>query len=71
MTVYELIKALERFPSDQPVMILDGHNGGGNPREINLGPVSRCIRERDTEETADCEDLNVGTFIVALGFGCY
>jgi hypothetical protein len=38
MKVGELIKELGKFLPEQEVMILDGYNGGGVPREINLGP---------------------------------
>lgn len=73
MRISELIKRLsdaQAIHGDVHVMILDGHNGGGTPRDINLGPVSRFIRPVDAEEAADCED-RVGEHIMAIGYGCY
>lgn len=52
------------------VMIRDGFNGGGVPREINSGPRFYIITEADAEETADCED-KVGCQVVVIGFGSY
>lgn len=52
------------------VMILDGNNGGGAPRTINLGPKEKVIREEHAEDAADCEDI-VGHIVVAMGYGCY
>ena len=55
---------------DRLVMILDGFNGGGVPRAINLGPSSHVISASDEKETADCEHM-VGHKVVVLGYGCY
>lgn len=70
MTVQELINRLSKFPPDRAVMIQDGFNGGGTPRDINLGPQPSEITVADEDETVDCE----GRFeeeIVVIGFGCY
>lgn len=53
------------------VTILDGFNGGGKPRTINIGPVVETIPNpnnhgRDTEDIATKE----GSY-VTIGFGCY
>lgn len=70
MTKEELIKRLDKYPNDTEVMILDGFNGGGYPREINCGPREHLITENDAKETADCED-KVGKLVLAIGFGYY
>lgn len=66
----ERLQKLQRQQGDTDVMVLDGHNGGGSLRDINLGPVFKNIRPKDAEATGDCED-RVGERVVALGFGCY
>jgi hypothetical protein len=70
MTNTELIKKLQAFPPNAQVMILDGFNGAGAPREINLGPSMDQVTEVDALESADCEGLE-GQFIITLGYGCY
>jgi hypothetical protein len=70
MTVSELIDQLSDYLPDIEVMILDGFNGGGTPRTINLGPRASTITPKDAEDAADCED-RVGEPIVVLGYGCY
>lgn len=69
-TVRELINELSKLPYDREVMILDGFNGGGNPRTINLGPSKDKIRKRHALEAADCHD-RVGEKIVVMGYGFY
>lgn len=70
MTVAELIDRFRTIPKDSQIMILDGSNGGGVPREINTGPSFHVVEAWDADETADCENL-VGTTVVVLGYGCY
>ncbi len=70
MTRQELQKALDAFPADTEVMILDGFNGGGTLRTLNLGPTSKTITELESDDTADCEGRH-GEVVVALGYGCY
>jgi len=73
MKISELIRKLEAIQAtegDLEVMILDGFNGGGVPRDINLGPSLRLISEYDAHETGDCEN-RVGEHIVRIGYGCY
>jgi hypothetical protein len=70
MTNAQLIVRLESFHPDIEVMILDGFNGGGEPREINLGPNRRTITEKNADEGADCEG-KVGRAVIVLGYGCY
>lgn len=70
MTIRELTDRLAQYPHDMPVMILDGFNGGGAPRTINLGPCVHHVREDDADAAADCDDL-VGAAVVVLGYGCY
>ena len=45
MKVGQLIKALQALNPEMEAMILDGFNGGGTPRTINLGPSLRKITE--------------------------
>lgn len=71
MTVSELIKKLEELPEDREIMILDSCNGGGHPREINLGPAPRKILMSDADDNCDCEATGAGTDIYVIGFGCY
>jgi hypothetical protein len=70
MTKAELIAALEPFSDSEQVMILDGFNGGGNPREINHGPQKRIVTEADADDAADCEEL-IGKQVIILGYGFY
>lgn len=70
MTVNELMARLSKLDGDQQVMVMDGFNGGGRPRELNFGPVERLVTEEHADDTADCEEL-VGQKVVVVGFGCY
>lgn len=70
MTIAELIDDLKSYDPNTKVMILDGFNGGGYPREINLGPFERTIKKSDAKESGDCEDL-VGETVLIMGYGCY
>jgi hypothetical protein len=70
MTIQEPIDRLMELPKDQEIMILDGFNGGGNPRTLNFGPTRRKIYHTDEDETTDCEGL-VGESVIVLGSGCY
>jgi hypothetical protein len=70
MTVTELIQELMDVPLNTEVMILDGFNGGGEPREINLGPSLRKITKKNAQESADCEN-KVGNTVLVIGYGCY
>ena len=74
MKVRELIELLERLEPEKEIMILDGANGGGDPREIDLGPskgVTRVISYDMWENNADCEAFNVGTTVYVMGYGFY
>ena len=70
MTIQKLIERLNQFPSDMEVKILDGFNGGGVPRTINLGPYTQTITSDDAKDAIDCEDLE-GEEVVIIGYGCY
>jgi hypothetical protein len=50
-------------------MILDGYNGGGVPRDINVYS-QRTITGADADDTADCEQ-RIGEVVYVLGYGCY
>lgn len=77
MTVEELVDRLKKYPSNTEIAILDGFNGGGEPRTINLGPVlwdeERLNEMKDLDMFPDYADLNSksGTPIVIIGYGCY
>lgn len=70
MTIAELIERLAALPPDQSVMILDGFNGDGIPREINFGPTERQLTEPNASQAFDCEG-RAGEKVIVLGFGCY
>lgn len=70
MTVAQLMERLSKLNPNMEVMILDGHNGGGHPREINLGPKVEQITTPDMEAVAECEE-RLGEEIVILGYGNY
>lgn len=70
MKVKELIERLQKQDPEKEIMILDGFNGGGEPREINLGPKGRTISEQDADQSADCEDL-IGKDVLVMGYGFY
>jgi hypothetical protein len=71
MLVKELIAALQKLDQDKEVMILDGFNGGGFPREINLSPQKHRIAADDIKSCGDCEYFEVGKTVIAMGYGCY
>jgi hypothetical protein len=70
MKVKDLIKELQKLNPEQRIMILDGFNGGGYPRTINLGPSKQKITKKDADECADCEDI-VGEVVSVMGYGFY
>ena len=71
MNVKELIAHLNNFSETTEVMILDGFNGGGNKRDINLTPTNlRTISKEDENECGDCE-TRAGEKVIILGYGCY
>ena len=70
MTKAQLIAELAPFSDDTEVMILDGFNGGGEPREINLGPMKQKITKKNAKEGADCEG-KVGNTVAIMGYGFY
>lgn len=70
MKVRELLERLAPYDPDTEIMVLDGFNGGGLPRTINLGPMSRQITSDYAREVADCEGL-VGKDVLVVGYGCY
>jgi hypothetical protein len=69
MKAHELAQRLLKGPNHE-IMILDGFNGGGYPREINFGPIKRIITPDDAEESGDCEGI-IGQEIMLMGYGCY
>lgn len=69
-TIGDLIGRLSTCDQNSRCMILDSHNGAGNPRQINFGPVSRVVTDLDSENTADCEGI-VGQAVTVIGYGCY
>lgn len=71
MKIKELIKHLNKFDENIEVMILDGFNGGGNPREINNKPIDLyTITEENERYSGDCDDM-IGEEVVILGYGSY
>ena len=73
MKISEFRRILDKFTEnhgDLEIMILDGFNGGGNPREINMGPTIQVVTDTDAEDTADCEDI-IGNSVAVIGYGFY
>lgn len=70
MKVSELIQRLSAHNPDAEVMILDSFNGGGVPRDLNLGPITQVITAEDAAETGDCEG-RIGETVLVIGYGCY
>jgi hypothetical protein len=70
MTVHELITKLLREDMGSEIMVLDGYNGGGSPRTINLGPHKYAIDKDDADGVADCEGRD-GEQVIVIGYGCY
>ncbi len=70
MNVKELADRLSMFRPDAEVMILDGFNGGGDPREINFGPCTHKITKKEANGGADCEG-RAGESVLVIGYGCY
>ncbi len=71
MTGRELLQSLEaQGLADKELMILDGHNGGGEPRTINMGPIYHKIIKAEADGGADCEG-RVGEKVALIGYGCY
>ena len=81
-TVGDLKKELSKFPDDFQVRILDGFNGAGCARVINLGPVHRytfpknggekyraIIENNEDNYEFDKEDL--GKPVIIMGYGFY
>ena len=66
----ELIKRLEEIDGDPEVMILDGFNGGGAKRDLNLGPILDRVTKSDHSETSDCKG-RIGEKVIVIGYGCY
>lgn len=77
MKVRDLIAKLEKLDPDLEIAILDGFNGGGEPRTINFGPThwnkDRLAEMKKFNIPPDYSDLDVedGTEIVVMGYGCY
>jgi hypothetical protein len=77
MKVKELIERLKEYDPEMEVAILDGFNGGGQPRALNFGPTnwdSETLGEMDDfDMSPDYSDLSVpeGTEIIVMGYGCY
>ena len=73
MLTSELIAKLQKLvkeSGDVEVMVLDGFNGGGYPRTINLGPTVDQLTEKDAEESGDCEK-RTGETVIQMGYGSY
>ena len=81
MTVGDLIDALSESNRNLPIRVLDGFNGGGTGRVINLGPhVINSAEGMDEEELEiakeegvrnSLEDLDIDAPCVIMGYGCY
>jgi hypothetical protein len=81
-TVGDLKKSLLQFPDDFQIRILDGFNGGGSARVINLGPVHRYTYPNDgskeyediienNEDNYEFDKEDLGKPVIVMGYGCY
>lgn len=70
MKVRDMALTLANLDPEDEIMCLDGSNGGGCPREINLGPVGHVVTEAEARECSDCEGLT-GHAVRVIGYGCY
>lgn len=71
MTKNELIELLQQFDGNPNVMILEGSNGQGIYREINLKPYRlHEITEKNVEDSGDCDWME-GEKVIVLGYGFY
>jgi hypothetical protein len=74
MNIAELIQELQQFDPELEVAILDGLNGAGVPRTINLGPVLFDGEAKyEGDENAEYKDIDTepGNPIVIMGYGFY
>ena len=70
MKVRDAILALLDHPMNSELMIIDGENGNGVPRTLNLGPVAHRVTRSEVSETSDCDNL-AGKDVTVIGYGCY
>ena len=72
MKISQLIDRLNelRFAhGDIEVALVDGFNGGGDPRTINYGPVAKDIAKDGRDDLDDIETQD--GMVVLMGYGCY
>lgn len=69
MKAKKLAEILLKNP-DMEIMILDGFNGGGELRTINLLPYPRLVTQKDLDQSSDCDGL-VGETVLRMGYGFY
>ncbi len=69
MKAKDLARRLLENP-EMEIMILDGFNGGGVPRTINLGPIKHHITAKEGLLSADCGD-RLWEEVLLIGFGSY
>jgi len=75
MLASELIRLIQECCQDAggrdlEVMILDGFNGGGYKRTINIDPSLQEITPEEDDNCGDCEG-RAGELVVHIGYGCY
>jgi hypothetical protein len=71
MTKDELIARLMKIEGNPEVVILDGFNGGGEPRTINFGPSLQDVQPSEYVKY-DTDDIETQEGkILLMGFGCY
>ncbi len=77
MKIRELIEDLMRYDPELEVAVLDGFNGGGQPRALNFGPSlwddEQLQEMKEFDVAPDYSDLSTpeGKSIVVIGYGCY
>lgn len=67
----QLAEFFAKLPSDTNVMVLDGFNGGGDPRFLNYGPRVVNVDQKLVDTNGDTSFLKPGEGLVVFGYGCY
>lgn len=67
----QLAEFFSKLPPETNVMVLDGFNGGGDPRFLNYGPRVVKVDQKLIGTNGDTSFLEAGEGLVVFGYGCY
>lgn len=67
----ELADFFAKLPRDTVVMVLDGFNGGGDPRFLNYGPRAVKVTQKLIKTNGDTYFLKPEDNLIVFGYGCY